>query len=347
MIRSLTIEAFRNLSCSDVNIGHGVTVLYGDNGSGKSSFLEALYYLSFGRSFRSSDADAMIFKDGDQFVLRAELAHNGLESSCAILRYGSRSTAKVGGTSAPLSRIARLCPALFADSDSYRNFMTSSTYRRRAFDWLGFHVKPDYLAAVRRYNSVLKNRNAALKQSQDPSPWDALLIPEAEKITLLRQEVFAGFLEHFCSDEVSFLGHDNWVFNPGYDSSVGFAAALSSSLERDRLLKRTTIGPHTADWRYTVHHQKAKDVLSQGQQKTAFFYSLAAQDRLMQANGIIPALLIDDYAAELDSENSQLLHSLVFNRAGQAVITTIQKPVLALPGNHAAFHVEHGALQEA
>ena len=184
MIRSLTIEAFRNLHCSDVNIGPGVTILHGDNGSGKSSFLEALYYLSFGRSFRSSDADAMIFSDASQFVLRAQITHNNLQSSCAILRHNGRSAAKVNGAPSPLSSVARLCPALFADSDSSRNFLTSSTYRRRAFDWLGFHVKPGYLAAIRRYNAVLKSRNAALKQSQDPSPWDALLIPEAERITL-------------------------------------------------------------------------------------------------------------------------------------------------------------------
>lgn len=344
MIQSLTIEAFRNISSANIRLGDSVTVLHGNNGAGKSSFLEALYYLSFGRSFRSHDARMLIKTEAGQFVIRADIKREGVVHTCAVSRSGLKSVAKINGSASPLSHIARVSPTLFADSDTYRNFMMSSTYRRKVFDWLGFHVKPGYLDACRRYSSILKNRNAALKMNQSPSPWDALLVPEAEYVTRLRKEVFDEFVEHFSTGDAVFLDDAGWQFDPGYNVDSGFEAELLSAHAKDRVLRRTTVGPHTADWVFSIQGKKAKDALSQGQQKTAFFYSLAAQDRFMQDLGTVPLLLIDDYAAELDVDNKRLLHSMVFGRAGQSVVTSIHRPDFDAGPDHQLFHVKQGGV---
>lgn len=333
------------MDCKEILFSPGLTVLHGENGSGKSSIVEALYYLSRGRSFRTSDANALIPHMSNRLILRTDIVHNNLEHHCAIVRHNGKTVTKVNGRLSPLSHIAKLSPTLFADSDTYRSFMAFPAYRRRVFDWLGFHVKPGYLEAARKYSSVLKNRNAALKACMDTSPWDGLLATEAETLTSLRQELFNEFLPFFNTAGSDFLEQSHWVFDPGYDEKEGYASALSENHDKDRQIRRTSCGPHSADWLYIVGNKRTKDLLSQGQQKTAFFHIIAAQDRFMQSAGVTPMLLIDDYSAELDTHNRLLLQSLVFERAGQSVITCIHEPSEQAIKHGQVFHVKRGGLQ--
>ncbi|MEC7030434.1 MAG: DNA replication and repair protein RecF, partial [Pseudomonadota bacterium] len=338
-------EAFRNLDIASFPFCPNVTALYGDNGSGKSSFIEALYYLSYGRSFRTSNANALICSDAPAFIIHADIVQNGFDYRCSVLREEGKTRAKINASPAPLSHIAKLFPTLFADSDTYRCFMGSSTYRRRMFDWLGFHVKPGYIETARKYNAVLKNRNAALKMCQDTRPWDALLIQNANELAILRKEIFEEFLVFYDGSQSTFLKKEAWVFSPGYEAEMDYAVILERNKSKDVAVKRTTEGAHTADWLYQIGGTRAKDVLSQGQQKTAFFHTISAMDRHMQSVGVIPFLLIDDYSAELDLENRALLHSLVFEREGQGLITSVYKPDLSRGELASMFHVKQGGLE--
>ena len=340
MIQSLSLTGFRNLGFESYPLSPGVNFIYGENGIGKSAFIESLYFLSYGRSFRTSSADNIIGFDAPYSLIKAIIAHEGVEKTVAILRERSKTTVKISGDKATLSQVARLSPALFIDSDTYRDFMTSSVFRRRIFDWIGFHVKPGYLECARRYASLLKNRNAALKAMQDTAPWDHLIVEPAMALTQMRHELYEAFLPYLQLENCDYLSEAMFVFSPGFKSDDSFAKALRSNIIIDQARRKTTAGPHAADWQLVIGGREARHVLSQGQQKTAYFNLVVALDNFLQHHGIRPLLLVDDFSAELDEVNAGRFLDLLESRAGQSVVSAIGAPVCGRGRDVAMFHVE-------
>lgn len=326
MIQSFSLTGFRNLAFESFALSPGANFIYGENGVGKSAFIESLYYLSYGRSFRTSNPDNIIGFEAPYSLIKADISCQGVQKTVAVMRERSKTTAKISGNKATLSEVAKLSPALFVDSDTYRDFMTSSVFRRRVFDWIGFHVKPGYLETARRYTSLLKNRNAALKSHQDTSPWDHLLSESAQALTIMRQALYDEFLPFLDVAQCQYLLGATFEFYPGYDPSFLFEEVLNSNIRIDRIKKKTTQGPHAADWLLKIKEREARHVLSQGQQKTAYFHMVSALDCFLQSLGIEPLLLIDDFSAELDGDNSENFLGLVKNRKGQSVISSISPP---------------------
>lgn len=342
MIQSLSLTGFRNLDFESYPLSPGVNFIYGENGIGKSALIESLYFLSYGRSFRTSSADNIISFDAPYSLIKASVLQGCVEKTVAILRERSKTTVKISGDKATLSQVARLSPALFIDSDTYRDFMTSSVFRRRMFDWVGFHVKPGYLECARRYASLLKNRNAALKAMQDTSPWDHLMTEPAMALTEMRCELYKAFLPFLQLEGCDYLSDAVFVFSPGYKSDELYSDVLKSNLVIDQARRKTIAGPHVADWHMEVGGRQARHVLSQGQQKTAYFNLVVALDNFLQHHCVQPLLLVDDFSAELDKENAGRFLKLLDSREGQSVVSAIGAPECGRGRDAAMFHVEQG-----
>lgn len=334
MIKTLSIAGLRSVN-ERLELAPEANIIHGDNGAGKSSILEAVHFMSFGRSFRTRNPDVMISHQADRFLIHADIEKQELIYSIAIERQRGTTVAKINGDKAPLSMVAQLLPAIFVDTNTYRDFFDKAAMRRRFIDWLVFHVKPEHMQLVRRYNSALKSRNGALKSKCITTPWDMILAEAAAKINSNRAEAIERLRAYVVSNSYAYLDDLSVSYLPGYAVDLGLESCFQDALHKDRVSGKTSVGPHKADVLLSIGPQPAGDVLSQGQLKSLFHQLVRSYKEHLRSAGIVPLVLVDDFQAELDNKNCAALSSIV--SGGQSLVTCIQNDKM-LEGR--LFHVE-------
>lgn len=356
----LSITNFRNFTTAYLEaLPQGFNLLYGINGSGKTSLLEAIYYLSYGKSFLSNLSSRVIKHSADKLILSANINR---EASSPIISAGiertqnGKLTIKIAGNEAnTVAELAALNPTLLINSQSFCLLDGGPAFRRKLIDWGGFHKNPDYLRSWRQCMLALKQRNAALRQKRHKAEiksWDLELIEKTEVLHKYRLEYVNFFIELFNDLIGSFLQLQNLKLEyfPGWDSKESYASVLCSAYERDFSLGRTHFGPHRGDLSIKINDIPAKDILSRGQQKLFVCAMILAQGMLLKSLNKKPIYLIDDLPAELDSMNRRNLIKLLSEQNTQVFVTAVEHTLLQKSFADAPmkmFHVEHGTLRES
>ena len=346
------ISQFRNLVSSSFIPSPSLNLISGSNGSGKSSLLEALYYLSTGSSFRSNRLSNIINQQSDCFTLFTELANShriGIKR-CKDLNHQTRLD---GVDIARRSELVHLLPLQIISPESISLLLDGSDVRRSFIDWALFHVEHSFHYHLSSYTRALKQRNALLKSKniRDIEHWDFQLLEHGLVIDQHRSAYITTLLPA-VNDLLAVLLPDiefSLNYRSGWSKELDLGTALKESLETDLKLKHTTVGPHRADFMAKSSGIKCVDVLSRGQIKLVVIALKLAQIlSLRESSNRLPVILIDDIAAELDVEHRLHLLNTVQYLATQVFITT---PELQLVDHSnwkekKVFHVEHGQIKE-
>ena len=308
-IQSLHIARFRNLSHVHLRSLGPVNLFWGNNGSGKTSLLEAIYFAGTGRSFRGTSAEHIIEHGKETFHLSATVStaqsliplaiQRGAESSSKSIQWDGK---KLSG----FAPIAQALPLQFVSALSYRFFSDGPKIRRQFFDWIMFHVKPSFYSSWTQWQRLLIQRNSCLKQRRpraEVSTWNKLLCVEANRIDEQRQALRLALtpilIQHLQLLSAPFAC--DLHYDRGWDASETLEAVLNQQIERDYQLGYTSAGPHRADFQLLLGGVPAVNVLSQGQQKLAMYAMHLTQGFfLRQETARSPIYLIDDMASELD-----------------------------------------------
>ena len=351
-LTSVHIEQLRCLKAAQLELAPRLTLIQGANGSGKTSLLEALFLLGRGRSFRSRQTERLITNGADWLRVYGETADPAHRIGFQYPRDGQY-TARIDGSDA--KSLAELPRALFIeviDPDIHRLIEEGPAERRRWLDWGVFHVEQQFLPHWLRYSRALRQRNAALKAGQDAKVWDRELVEHGELIDAYRsawleslRPYWTTAVERLCGLPVQ-LGYQR-----GWSQERSLAEALAEAQTRDRERGSTQSGPHRADVSLRVGGSAAREVLSRGQQKlvaAALVLATLARLRELQraAGGAVPTLLLDDPAAELDSDRLAALVTLIQELDCQLVITSLAPDLTVFGQPERAFHVEQGSLRE-
>jgi len=344
-------ERFRCLTHIEVELDPRVNLFVGPNASGKTSLLEAAFFLSRGRSFRSRRRDALIAHDSDDFLV-AGMAMTAMAPVALGVRGGRRSIEwHVGGAEASgVAEMAEQFPAQIIDPEVHKLLEEGPGRRRRFLDWGVFHVEHVFLANWRRYHQALRQRNAALKQDapdEDLSVWELELGQSGELLAGQRDAYLRRLASPLEAIGQALLGAPlALVHDRGWDADQALREVLGRNRARDRRYRSTQPGPHRGDVEVLVGGRPAKDHVSRGQQKLVaaglMLAQLAVQDQERPGRS---ALLLDDPAAELDGENLARLMSLVREVPAQLWITALRPEVAELLGDARMFHVKHGEIR--
>jgi len=354
----LQINHFRNLTSVQLEpLTNGFNFIYGLNGSGKTSLLESIYYLSLGRSFRSHLINRVVHHGAEKFVLFANNLINEQHIPIGIEKfYAGDSQIRINGQDIQtLSALTHLTPVQLINSDCFNLLDAGPSTRRKFIDWGVFYHNKQFLPAWRDYVQVIKQRNALLKQQKNLSAfvsWDQVLATKALKLTALREAYMADYLPLLAQKLQTLLPNFSLDINfyPGWDLTQDLTQLLLKSFDKDRQLGYTQLGPHRADLKIKINKIAAKDILSRGQQKLFVCAMILAQgELLLSANNKQPIYLIDDLPAELDTmSRSKLITELALQNT-QFFITAVERLSLenvfqTLPVK--MFHVEHGRFTE-
>ncbi|MDJ0917694.1 MAG: DNA replication/repair protein RecF [Woeseiaceae bacterium] len=348
-IRRFKAERFRCLASADVELASDYNVIFGDNASGKTSFLEALAYLGRGKSFRGAPTQAVVQHGCKEFVLFGRVEKEGREFGVGVENGPEGLAARVDNQSGGASELAAALPLQIIDPDVHNLVAGGPEQRRRFIDWIAFHVEHGYVDLWRQFRRALKQRNAGLRSPamrHSLEAWDAEYIRLSMAVDAARRRMLEGAAAVLTRQSEKLLeGEISFEYSQGWAGGVGLEAALAASRDRDVQQGSTQVGPHRADLKLRYDERQAKRLVSRGQQKLlACSMVLAAAEVAQDALGQRVLLLLDDPAAELDRAALGRLLAQSFELGGQLVATSLEENTLTFPKRPRRFHVKQGVI---
>jgi DNA replication and repair protein RecF len=335
LIKSLTVENFRNFNSFVIDFDKSLNVISGLNGSGKTSLLEAVYYLSRGKSFRSQCVVNIVNHNQDELMLKASLVSDDIDIAVGISK--NKSGKKVirfnGKDEKTFKSLTSSLPLLLLDTDTHRQVASGSKHRRSIIDWGCFYHYPDFSKIWRDYNKTLAQRNYALKSGCDVIVWNDLLVEKAESLNYYRKmycEDLSCVFKYFWKKFAENLDEIECDFFCGWNTEIGLLNELVESTNLDLKLGYTRFGPHRMDLKFNVKDNSAFQVLSQGQQKIMSYALTLAQGKLLRDKKDISCIyLIDDLPAELDSFRIKAVLDELIKIDSQVILTAINYEIVS------------------
>lgn len=350
MLSAVEVTNFRCIESASLDLDARSSGILGENASGKTSFLEAIYVLAHGRSFRTAQREALV-RTGESFFRVVGRIQSERGEIVAGVEYAEgRSRVNIGGRPAEgIAEVTEILPVQIIDPGVHRLVEEGSARRRRLLDWGVFHVKHEFLFLWRRYQRALQQRNAALRAGSADlvAPWETEIVTTGVQLDLLRAEYASRLQPHFADMARRLLEacRAQFEYRRGWGQDLDLSDALRDSRARDLRLRTTTVGPHRADVSFIVDGAPARERVSRGQQKLLAAAFVLAQLSLRAADGAPRAcLLLDDPAAELDVDNLGKLFAVIAEIPAQLIITSVEERGLERLPIGRTFHVKQGRL---
>lgn len=281
--------------------------MLGDNGSGKTSLLEAVYLLATSRSFRTSNLAECCREGSSRFSLSAEV--NNVARTRLAIEWGARTRRRtVNGKTLTLAEHVSALPVLawtFAESE----LLTGAPSLRRRFLDRGLVVeRPSALETLQSYREALQQKRRLLQQGgEEIEVWNDLLATHGAQVIALRKNYLGRlqtvFAEVLVDTESKFSGA-TLAYRPspaeGVDGAGAFLTRLRRSVSTERLRRLPLLGPHRDDVVLTWRGHEIRGLASAGERKGLGLAVLAAQAKLLAEDGRTPLVLLDDADTELD-----------------------------------------------
>ena len=323
-IQKIEMINFRNHQKKVVTFSPGINLLWGENGSGKTSVLEAVYILSSGKSFKTNRLTETINNKKKETIINGVF---GGKTTTFYQPAGGQKKIKINNVIKKTKDLIGKNPTVLVSPEEEKITKGPHTERRKYFNRLFSTVSQTYLTNLIKYTNAVKNRNHLLKQNKqsfEVKVWDA---PVAKYGSLLWLE--KKHLQHSFNREV-FLVCEKYNNNINIDISTttpknptekDLFEKLNLNIQKDRLLRRTLVGPHTDQYTIVFKNKPLREYGSQGEHKLSFVLLKVAEHGFIkkEANKN-PTLLLDDLFAKLDNDRGNAIFDLI-RKSGQTIIT--------------------------
>lgn len=332
LLKSLTINNFKNIAEARLEFSPKVNCLLGNNGMGKSNLLDAIHYMSFCKSF-SGVTDAMLMRREQDFcMIQARYERRGIDEDVSMgMAKGRRKTLKRKGKEyAKLSEHIGKFPLVMVSPQDIDLIRGTSEERRRLMDMVISQGDQLYLDHLIRYNRALEQRNKLLRDGvADHSLYLAVEMTmtfSAQYITQARrawvEELTVMFNRYYSAiagdgEEVSL------AYSTALEEGVMLDTLLDGARRHDEIVRHTSVGPHRDDLEMLLSGMPLRRTGSQGQCKTyTIAMRLAQYDFLHKAAGMKPLLLLDDIFDKLDATRVERIMEVVAQPSfGQIFVT--------------------------
>jgi len=355
-IKNIEIKNVRNIRQANLNLNPNFNVLFGKNGSGKTSILEGLYLLGNGSSFRTTKLSQIIQNNYNELVVSGTVSNlNDFPIKLGISIQKQNRRIKVGGKDAK-SRVELLehLPLQIVYPGNLSMIEGSPKNRRQFIDWGVFYEDSEYINDWKLFKRALKQRNGLLKlkQRKDLEIWDFELAKYGTIVGKKREKYLANLEPYFRLIANEFLSFSEIEFRyvRGWDSDKELLNVLNDDREKDLKIGWTQSGPHKGDVIIVMDGHIAKSFVSRGQMKQIVLALKLAQLKILRSkktNFRSGCFLIDDICAELDSTNLGILMDYIKSMDVQCLITTLNRPSISslCDSNSSMFKVEHGSVK--
>ncbi|MCW5921100.1 MAG: DNA replication/repair protein RecF [Saprospiraceae bacterium] len=363
----LKLTNFKNYESQTFDLSPRLNCFTGLNGMGKTNVLDAVHFLCLCKSHTGLNDKHLVRHGAAFFRLEGRFAQpqgNDASQSDIVAKYpvGQRKEIERNGVSfTRLTDYIGLFPVVMIAPDDVTLVQDGSEDRRRFLDATLSQISPNYLQNLLTYNALLKQRNALLKKFFEEKTFDASLLESIDRQMPAPAQMLHEQRSHFIAtfqplfkDFYAAISADREQVDARYESDMterDLNTLFRSHLDKDRLLQRSTVGPHRDDLALFMDGQPVKRFASQGQLKSFLLaLRLAQYEVLRREKGFAPILLLDDIFDKLDERRVRQLVGLLIEREfGQIFITDTQRSrveaiVSSFTGDYKIFEIENGVV---
>jgi len=362
LLLHLAVRDFRNLARVDLTPSPRFNVVSGANGQGKTSLLEAIYFVATSRSFRTHRPAELLRHGAPAASVRARFIEaedgSGLpplarEQMAAI--EGSRCSVRIDGARPPtLSAFATRSPVVAFHPEEMALSTGPASLRRTLLDRLALFINPVASDHRSRYERALKARQELLRRPASSTAeaeidaFEVLAARHGAALTRARSDAagalvaeLAGAFQRIAAPDLVLAAR----YSPGGSADDAEAAeALRRGRRGDAVRPTASFGPHKDDLVLSLGGKSARVVASQGQHRAITLALKAAEVATIgRVRGLEPVLLLDDVSSELDPARTDALFSYLTDQRGQIFVTTTRRSLIALPAGLAGTE-EHFAV---
>ncbi len=326
-INRIRISDFRNIASLELELSDGANVVYGDNGQGKTNFVEAVWLFTGAKSFRGAKDGQLVRFGAPQAGLEMEFFAAGRDQHARVTIEGRRGAAL---NEIPLKSAAELaghfCAVVF--SPTHLSLIKNGPLEKRKFiDTSICQIKPKYIHILNQYTRVLDQRNRLLKDiSYETSLFDTLDVWDARlasfaAVLIKTRASFLDRLSPFARETYAGISGEKEALGLEYQSSLRCETARSIPEIEEQVLEDlrahrgedirsrvTGLGPHRDDIAVTLDGNSARVFGSQGQQRSCVLaLKMAECEIIRETIGEYPVVLLDDVMSELDAARRDYL----------------------------------------
>lgn len=364
-LKSLALVNFKNYTEASLELSPDINVFIGENGAGKTNILDSVYFLSFCRSFLNAIDKQSIRINEKFFVIQGtyEKGEKDVAITCSVKEGQKKKVKRNKKEYEKLSDHIGQFPAVVISPYDTNLIIEGSETRRKFIDSIISQFDRNYLETLIRYNKVLQQRNALLKQFQEMrifdnesiEVWDVQLMSLGKIVHEKRKAFLIEFIPVFQKFFNIIANHKEEI-DITYKSQLdedSFENLLEKSKRKDNAVGYTTTGIHKDDLVFLIHGQPIKKFGSQGQQKSFLIALKLAQfeivSKLLETK---PILLLDDIFDKLDHNRVAHLMQLISDHIfGQVFISDtdsdrIEKVFEGIDIDRKVFNVSGGTVEK-
>lgn len=356
-IKQIKLNNFRNIEEFNETFHPNLNIFVGDNGQGKTNILEAISYLSSGRSFRVNQ-DKYLIKQNTEFA-KIESVFDNDETISVVLSDQGKYLNHNSQNIKKLSDFIGLSNVVLFNPDDIQFFVQAPRKRRKEIDYELGKSSKTYLQNLLHVNQYLQNRNAYLKQhQQDPIYLDTLdqQIADLSELIIIKRLEFTKYMSSKTNKYYQQFTDSHDLITLTYECCVdlekdNYNHALLNKMkdnrQRDLDLKMTNVGIHRDDFIFKINDDHVVDVMSQGQRRMLMIaYKLAIIDWFMELNQKKPIFCMDDLFSELDEEKRNLVLKHL-HKDLQIFITTTDLDFIQTNKDKKIFEIEKGKVRRS
>jgi DNA replication and repair protein RecF len=333
-IEKLVLKNFRNYKNEEVTFEKESNLFFGKNGQGKTNILEAIHFLTVGKSFRTNNDSKLINSESERNYFSGTFCRNdgNIFIECEISKTGKEF--KINHIKRQRSEvISQIGVITFVPED--KMIITGEPEKRRNFiDSEIMLERPLYYDTLLRYRKCLKNRNILLKEKRKKEEilfWQNYLFEYGAEIIKKRSEKINKLKEEAKKIYKKLTGDDLEInYKPSIEKRENneeqvklFEKYFEQNYERDFERGQTEKGPHRDELEIIINGKETKDFASQGQKKmAAIVLKLAGKNIYEREKKEKPIVLLDDIFSELDSEKKEKIISEI--KENQYIVTTTE-----------------------
>ena len=334
-LQKISLVNFKNISSQVFDFQEKINCFVGDNGVGKTNVLDAIYYLSFAKSYFNPVALQNIKHGEDFFMIEGNyiLAEREEKIVCSLKKGQKKVLKRNDKAYEKFSEHIGQIPLVIISPADRDLIVEGSETRRKFIDGVISQQDKEYLQSLIQYNKVVSQRNALLKYFAANRHFDALNLKIYDEqlisIGTIIYKKRKRFLERFVpifNEKYQIISEDKETVDLIYKSqlqTMPFEKLLEHSLENDRIVQYSTVGIHKDDLSFEIGNYPIKKFGSQGQQKSYLIALKLAQFQFIKEQSkVVPILLLDDVFDKLDEHRvSQIIDLVNKDEFGQIFIT--------------------------
>jgi DNA replication and repair protein RecF len=357
MLTRLVIRDFRNYVSAELKFDSSTNILVGHNGQGKTNLLEAIFFLSMLRSFRTAQIRDLKRLNTPGFYLAADLAGSkAWETTVEVDYFQKRKLSIDHNPVAKASEFIKLFSTVVFSPDDILIVTGSSSLRRRFMDMLISSINPLYLNALQRYQSALGQRNYLLKnRHQDPAlfqVYEAIIaengtyiVTERQRMSLLISKEVEKLILKIKQDDTEF--DIQYRYSAETDDNNAFLERLERDRDKDRDKGWTSVGPQLDDFEMLLNEKLLRNYGSTGQCRLTALCLKMAKLSILNNDEIERDViaLVDDVTGELDLPTKTEFYQVI-NKAEQIFFTFTEVQEDAFFSDAAIFEVDNGEINK-